>query len=743
MMIRPYSGPNTRVRWPKAKAVLLLVVAAWGAQAQEAALARLKSGIEAMDKGDQVDAMRHFAAAQAQLPALADYIAFWSAQSQAQSKRHDAVAPALEPVFRNKPTSPLAGRAAVLGANSLLEIGDFRGAAQMLTRVRWEEMPPMRAEFLMARALEGSGDVVAAAARYQSVYYGFPLSDESKDAREAIRRLESALGDKYPPVLPQAKLDRAQKLLDGRQAAQARAEYEEMLPSLGGLEREQALVRISAADYQARKTEAAMARLRGLELKYPEADAERLYYIAACARRLDRYGEMQTAVDELTSRSPSSPWRLKALVMAANIYLVDNDASRFAPLYKACADAFPDAEDAPYCHWKVAWRAYIERQPSAELLLREHLTRYPASEKAGASVYYLGRLAEQRRDYPAARRYYEELQSRFPNYYYAHMTRERLKRTEVQQAGASRGTEEFLNGIRWPDRNRKPDFVPDASTTQRIQRARLLTSARLETWAEIELRYGARNGENRYLLAMELAETANRRGAPDVGLRYIKSVVPDYLWIPRDAAPARFWKLAFPFPYRASIERNARANDLDSFLVAALIRQESEFDPKAVSVSNAIGLMQVLPGTGRELGRRVGIHGVRVATLKNPEVNLKLGTYYMRRQLDARNGSVEETLAGYNAGPSRIPKWKSWADFQEPPEFVESIPFTQTRDYVQIIMRNADFYRWLYSNEPVPAETAAVQAPAEPAKKPASTASKPKKAAKTPAKGKASASRKK
>jgi len=106
---------------------------------------------------------------------------------------------------------------------------------------------------------------------------------------------------------------------------------------------------------------------------------------------------------------------------------------------------------------------------------------------------------------------------------------------------------------------------------------------------------------------------------------------------------------------------------------------------------------------------------VRPVTLKRPDVNLKLGTYYLRRQLDARNGSVEETLAGYNAGPTRIPVWKTWAEYREPSEFVETIPFTQTRDYVQIILRNADFYRWLYAGTVAPAEPEVVD------KKPAAT----------------------
>jgi Soluble lytic murein transglycosylase and related regulatory proteins (some contain LysM/invasin domains) len=83
-------------------------------------------------------------------------------------------------------------------------------------------------------------------------------------------------------------------------------------------------------------------------------------------------------------------------------------------------------------------------------------------------------------------------------------------------------------------------------------------------------------------------------------------------------------------------------------------------------------------------------------SLHDPRVNLALGAYYLARQLELRGGSVEETLAAYNAGPTRIPLWKQWGEFREPAEFVETIPLAQTRDYVQIILRNLELYRWLY-----------------------------------------------
>jgi soluble lytic murein transglycosylase len=713
------------------------------APVSEDVLVRLKAGVDALDKGQLETAAHHLQAVQPRLPVLADYVAFWLGQARAQQKSFEAVPGLLEPVWKSALPSPLAGRAAVLAARSQVERSAWQAALKTLTRVAVEQLPQPQAALLAAQAEEGAGNSVGAASYYQTVYFAYPLSDEAGDARTALVRLERELGERYPQPTPQLRLDRAGKLFDNRQAARAKDEYEDMAQRLSGLPRDQARVRIGAADYQVRKTEAAISHLRNLQITNQEAEAERLYWLVQCYRRLDRDDDMLEAVEQLATKAPNSLWRQKALIQAANNFIVRNESIRFMPLFQACADFFPQTEDNASCHWKALWPTYLARPAATVESLRTHLTRYPNSDKAGASLYYLGRVAEQAGDFAAAKRFWSELRTRYPNYYYTTLLGPRLGRPEVARAGASPATDAFLQSIAWPVRQRRADVLPDENTNQRIERARLLSRAGLDVWAEGELRYGARNGGKLFPLVMEMAESANRRGAPDVALRYVKGSVPNYLWLHRDGAPMRFWKLAFPFPYRARIEAYCRQHSLDPYLVAALIRQESEFNHQVVSYANAIGLMQILPGTGRELGRRVGIRGVTSATLKKPDINLRLGTYYLRKQLDARNGSVEDTLAGYNAGPSRVPVWHGWADFREPSEFVETVPFAQTRDYIQIILRNAELYRWIYQNEPAPAEEPEpAPASAAPAVK-STSKSKAKPPAKPAPKGKASVKRKK
>ncbi|MBI3697662.1 MAG: lytic transglycosylase domain-containing protein [Acidobacteria bacterium] len=233
-----------------------------------------------------------------------------------------------------------------------------------------------------------------------------------------------------------------------------------------------------------------------------------------------------------------------------------------------------------------------------------------------------------------------------------------------------------------------------------MRRARLLYRLGLADLGERELRFRADSAPRfAYQAGLELAEQAAERGNYHSAIRYLKRYVPAYLAYPLDAMPRRFWELLFPLPWRDEIEAYSRQHELDPLLVAALIRQESEFNPGAISKARARGLMQIMPSTGRLLGRRLGMRPVSVTQLYVPETSLKLGTLHLRQVLDQYEGRLEPALAGYNAGEHRADKWLTWRAPADPAEFVESIPFTETRDYVQAVLRNAEIYRRLYGNQ--------------------------------------------
>lgn len=699
-------------RWFRAVPAAMLALAALAAAplCAQTGLEALKLGAAALEDGRNEDAVRLLDKARGSLPALADYAAFFAAQAHSRAKNFEAVPRLVDIVAARATPSAITGRAAVLGAEAWLELNQPARALALLGRVPRDLWPQPTGQLAVARAYEGSGDAVAAAVAWQGLWIRYPASKEAALAQEALARLETALGDRYPPVMPQSLLERAARFLDERQFRIAREEFERLSSRLAGFERERALVGAGAALLRSRETARALGWLQSLRLTSPEAEAERLFHLVTCFLRLDRLDEMISAAESVARAAPASDWRRRALIAAADRLLVENDFLRYTPLYQACADAFPGSTEGANCHWKTVWRRWLGRDPGAAAALQDHLRRFPASDKAGAALYFLARDAESHADLPAARRFLLEIAQRFPNSYYAVLARKLFATSAFTRAAvASSAADSFLASVAWPERERRADFSPDPATALVLERGRLLARASLERWAEAEIRFGVRQGAKPYPSAVALSEIAAARGDHAQALRYVKATVNNFLWLDPAGAPDSFWRHAFPLPYAALIRKYAAAHDLDPYLLAGLMRQESEFDPAVVSVSGAIGLTQVMPPTGRSLARRAGVRPYRVSLLKTAEANLKIGTYYLRQQLDARGGSVEETLAGYNAGPSRVTRWKAWGEFREPAEFIETIPFTQTRDYVQIILRNAEIYRRLYSGQPAPPEPAAAK----------------------------------
>lgn len=662
------------------------------------ALAFLAVGAADTRENRDQDALSHLKSARDRLPTLVDYIAFLTATSHFNLNDDEATIRALEAVWTHSPKSPLLAKSALLAAQAYSRKGDPRKALELLKKY-YDDLPQPQGDLTLATCFEAAQDGVTAATYYQHVYFMYPNAAEASQAQTAMTRLQSSLGASYPPAMPNVMLMRALKLMDGGNYKQARTELEALIPLLGGADRDLARVRIGVADFKARDNAAAYQYLKSLQVTSPDADAERMFYLLSAARRLNNTDEVTQTLDAFARIYPQSKWRLQALVTAGNNFVIAHQPDAYEPQFEACYQSFPDSTEAAYCHWKVAFDEYMRRAPDAGQVLKTHLRTYPASDHAPAALYFLGRLAESGSSFADARAYYDEIDRNYPNYYYAVLARERLRDPNVVHVTASASTNDFLRSIQFPPRTRRVDFQPNAASVKRMERARLLAGAALDDLADSELRFAAKVEDQPQVMAVELARLATRRSAPDQAIRYIKRFAPGYLFIPMDSAPLEFWKLAFPMPYQDSLERYARERGLDPFIVAALILQESEFNAKAISRANAYGLTQILPSTGRELSRRLKIPRFNSRMLFQPDINLQLGTFYLRSLLGQLRDQWEPTLAAYNAGKTRAVAWLNWGDFREPAEFVEAVPFSETRNYIQIVIRNADIYRRLYGQK--------------------------------------------
>lgn len=223
-----------------------------------------------------------------------------------------------------------------------------------------------------------------------------------------------------------------------------------------------------------------------------------------------------------------------------------------------------------------------------------------------------------------------------------------------------------------------------------LSRVDLLRELSLADAAAFEMEIARSEAEARPGALYLIAESLIENGQPVAGILLGREIRRrEGTWNPR------LLRIVYPFPHRALIEAEARRHGLDPFMVAGLIRQESMFNPIAVSPAGATGLMQVMPATGRMLARRVGISDFDPATLRRPEVNVRLGTLFLADLL-SRSGNRTEAFAAYNAGPSRATRWRTFPEYRDEELFAERIPFAETRDYVKILSFNARIYRMLY-----------------------------------------------
>jgi soluble lytic murein transglycosylase-like protein len=175
----------------------------------------------------------------------------------------------------------------------------------------------------------------------------------------------------------------------------------------------------------------------------------------------------------------------------------------------------------------------------------------------------------------------------------------------------------------------------------------------------------------------------------------MRRAYPQFLAADGATLPVEVLRVIFPLDYWELIDKYSKASRLDPYLVSALMAQESTFTADIRSSANARGLMQIMPGTGRLYARKLGIRSFTTASLSQPETNVRIGVQYFKDLVD-KFGEIHYALAGYNAGDARVVEWIRRAPDLAPDEFIDSIPFPETQNYVKRILGTTEDYRRLY-----------------------------------------------
>jgi soluble lytic murein transglycosylase len=428
------------------------------------------------------------------------------------------------------------------------------------------------------------------------------------------------------------------------------------------------------------------AQVQGLADTSDEHGARRLYLLMELARNRDDAEDQQRIVTLMESRFPHSPWLAEALFSSGNMYMLRKDYPVAVTYYSYLATHLSENKNAATAHWRAAWLSYRQGlYPDAAKMFDEQIKLYPDDKETASAIYWRGRLYETLDHRPAnAVANYRTLVRVYQHFFYAQMARVRL----TALGNAVPVAEPQLDRIQAPPVPVLEDSFPVDSP--HLARARLLANAGLNEYIPTEI---AADPNSSSWSALAEAQIYASYGETYRAMRALKKALPYAASASIKSIPLAYWRILFPKAWWETIKTESAKNDLDPYMVASLIRQESEFNPSVISYANAYGLMQIEPSTGKQLAREEGISHFQAFQLLDPEMNIRLGCRYLRQMLDKVGGVPEYAFAAYNAGDERVVDWEGAGPYSGIDEFVESIPFTQTREYVEAILRNEETYR--------------------------------------------------
>ena len=626
-----------------------------------------------------------------------------------------------------EPSGYLAEAASLREAECDEALGDMQAAVRVYERlVTMKTVTPDEIMIRLGRAARAAGHTDKAIDAFARVVYEFPFSDLAAQASGELDTLpygQAAPGN----VRYKLELGRAERLFGAKRYTQARQAFESLRTIAQGDERELVNLRLAESDYFLKRARNAREGVKPYTEKAAR-QGEALFFHAVSSRELGDTEEYLRTVRRLAQDFSDQTWAEEALNNLATYYILQNDDEQADATFREMFEKFPSGRYGERASWKIGWRAYKNGQYADTVRAFESgAANFPRSDYRPSWLYWSARAYQALGNTAAADARFALVATDYLNTYYGRIAVKHLDPSTTLGAGgrAAVRAAETIDA----DAPAFPPPPPNAATV------RALLALELYDQALDELRYAQRNWGDSSPIQATLGWIYHQRGDLRAGINAIKRAYPQYMAAGGERLPPAILKVLFPVDYWALIRKYSAERNLDPYMIAALIAQESTFTADVRSSANAYGLMQILPSTGRQYARSLKLpKRFSISMLTTAETNIKMGTAYFS-DLVRQFGGVHYALATYNAGPNRVARWISERPGVDREEFIDDIPFPETQGYVKKILGTAEDYRRLYSTGSTAAEdvdaTPAVSRAAKPA--PAQKASAAKPGAKAPA----------
>ena len=682
-------GPTVHQALPSSTADLWLVPSSGEAGARTLnALRPLVDGAAAFAAGDYRAALPLVSQASLAQTELRDYAAYYTAASQLRLSRSAEARSLFHLLRERKPQGYLSFSSAIGEAEAAEALGDYKAAIGCYESLA-STKPTLNEDVLarLGRAALATGNRRKSAEAWLRVYYEFPLTDAAIAAESQL----DVLRDSYTRVGYKSDLGRAQILYGARRYPEARAAFVALQNQVSGDERELVDLRIAECDFFQKRYAAARDGLAPYQ-ENASRKAEARFFTLSALRELGQHDEYIARTRALVMEFPDSSWSDEALNNLGTYYILNNDDEQAAKAFQELYEKFPSSTRAERAAWKYGWYRYKTGDYGETVRVFETAaTAFNRSDYRPSYLYWAGRAHGKMGNGPQADDRLRIVRTDYGNSYYGRLAALLLRPSDTTPAADAIPV----------NKQNLPTAAPPIPTERLI---RLLLAAGLYDDGLNELKFAQRAWGPSTPVDATIAWAYNQKGELRRAITLMRRAYPQHLTSYGQGLPPEILQVIFPLTYWDAIRKYSTANNLDPYVVAALIGQESTFDPGVRSSANAWGLMQIVPATGRRLARSTGIPRFTTAMLTNPEVNIRLGTLYFSRLVEQFGGTYY-ALASYNAGESRVVRWRSERPGLDQDEFIDDIPFPETQNYVKRILGTAEDYRMLYGKgggRPIP-----------------------------------------
>lgn len=626
---------------------------------------------------------------------VGDYALWLRGKALQQAGQHAEAMKAFEQLVNKFPDSLRVREAQILWANSALAAGQAQNVPFFVKDLA--EKKDADALLAVAKSFERQGNQEQATAMYRQTYFYGAGTEASREAEAKL----TALGQTLTPQTADEIQARAETLYKTKNYAEAQKAFDTLIASFPS-------AATSQINFERVVTFANLRRPTDAQFAFnliPQSakEKERGFYELARGFALARqWSQARQIVDAMRQAFPKSNILAKTFIDVGLLARDQKNTPEETYFLRTAVSGFPNAVEVAQAQFELAWNEHDAKNfSSSAQMLTEHLARYADEDTTyrGRAGYWAARDSERAGKIPEACALYAGVMYRYSANWYGYLAEQRLANLKAQNrcpAKSNFGTESLVGQA---IENLKTVTVTKETSGAREQKrfvkAEQLSTVGLFDWALEELNDAARTAANSPKVNLAIAKMYRMKDDNVSALLALARSYPDYSQMFPEEMSREEWNIFYPLTNWQSIKTWANSRNLDPYQVAGLIRQESVFNPRAKSGANAYGLMQLLVPTARTVARKYGNTAVITGeSLFQPALNIELGTAYMRDQLD-KFGRIEYLAVAYNAGPGRVPQWKATLPY-DMDEFVEAIPFRETRGYVQGVIRNSAQYRRLY-----------------------------------------------